>query len=112
MQTENQLKNLEKGAPPFNSKTGSIAGKKGGEKSGEVKRERKKFKELLEIALNMTNETTGECYDVELVKSLINKALSGDVKAFEVIRDTVGEKPIDKVETTIKETPKIIDNID
>ena len=27
----------------------------------------------------------------------MKKALKGDVKAFEVLRDTAGEKPIDKV---------------
>lgn len=32
--------------------------------------------------------------------SMIEKALSGDTKAFEVIRDTVGEKPTEKVETS------------
>ena len=31
--------------------------------------------------------------------ALIEKAMSGDTKAFEVIRDTIGEKPADKVET-------------
>ena len=30
--------------------------------------------------------------------SLIEKAMSGDTKAYEVIRDTVGEKPTDKQE--------------
>jgi ribosomal protein L9 len=30
--------------------------------------------------------------------SIIEKALNGDTKAFEVIRDTIGEKPTDKVE--------------
>lgn len=28
---------------------------------------------------------------------LMQKALNGDVKAFEVLRDTAGEKPVDKV---------------
>ena len=30
--------------------------------------------------------------------ALIEKAMQGDTKAFEVIRDTIGEKPTDKVE--------------
>lgn len=34
--------------------------------------------------------------------ALIQKAMKGDTKAFEVIRDTVGEKPTDKVE--VKDT--------
>jgi phage shock protein A len=34
----------------------------------------------------------------KLSLSLIEKALNGDTKAFEVIRDTIGEKPTEKVE--------------
>lgn len=36
--------------------------------------------------------------------SLIEKALQGDTKAFEVIRDSIGEKPTDKVENTGTQT--------
>lgn len=31
--------------------------------------------------------------------ALVEKAMSGDVRAFEVLRDTIGEKPVDKVVT-------------
>ena len=34
--------------------------------------------------------------------SLIKEALSGDVKAFLAIRDTIGEKPVEEITTTIK----------
>lgn len=34
----------------------------------------------------------------KLSLSLIEKALKGDTKAFEVLRDTIGEKPTDKQE--------------
>ena len=37
----------------------------------------------------------------------IQKALNGDTKAFEVIRDTIGEKPTDKVETSGDQTISI-----
>jgi hypothetical protein len=30
--------------------------------------------------------------------ALIEKAMNGDTKAFEVIRDSIGEKPTDKIE--------------
>lgn len=36
--------------------------------------------------------------------SLIEKALQGDTKAFEVVRDSIGEKPTDKVENTGTQT--------
>ena len=34
----------------------------------------------------------------------LQKALDGDTKAFEVIRDTIGEKPTDKVENSGTQT--------
>lgn len=68
-------------------------GRKGGIASGEAKRRRKSLREQLEILLE--NGNTQESVAVALVE----KAMGGDVKAFEVLRDTVGEKPVDKVET-------------
>jgi hypothetical protein len=68
-------------------------GRKGGIASGEAKRRRKSLREQLEILLE--NGNTQESVAV----ALIEKAMGGDVKAFEVLRDTVGEKPVDKVET-------------
>lgn len=68
-------------------------GRKGGIASGEAKRRRKSLREQLEILLE--NGNTQESVAV----ALIEKAMGGDVKAFEVLRDTIGEKPVDKVET-------------
>lgn len=68
-------------------------GRKGGIASGEAKRRRKSLREQLEILLE--NGNTQESVAV----ALIEKAMGGDVKAFEVLRDTVGEKPVDKVVT-------------
>ena len=36
--------------------------------------------------------------------AIIDKAMKGDTKAFEVIRDTIGEKPTDKQEIKVVET--------
>lgn len=36
--------------------------------------------------------------------SLIEKALQGDTKAFEVVRDSIGEKPTEKVENSGTQT--------
>ena len=33
--------------------------------------------------------------------ALLMKALDGDIKAFEVVRDTIGEKPTDKIEADV-----------
>ena len=69
-------------------------GKKGGIKSGEVRRERKTLKDELLLLL-----ATGNTQN-KVSLALIEKALSGDIKAFEVIRDTIGEKAVEKVENT------------
>lgn len=72
-------------------------------KSGEVRRERKKLKEELLLLLSEND------IQKRLSLALIDKALSGDVRAFETIRDTIGEKPTDKQEITelSGEYPKI-----
>jgi len=64
---------------------------KGGIASGKARRERKTLKEELLILLAEGNTQK------EISLSLIQQALDGNTKAFEVIRDTVGEKPIDKL---------------
>ena len=76
------------------------AGRKGGIASGKSKREKANFKKLCEIALNETYK--GEMTNAEaMVISMITKALEGDTKAFEVIRDTAGQKPVQVVEDKI-----------
>lgn len=94
---------------PFNKRTENeqreIA-KKGGIKSGEVRRNKKTLRNELEIALSLKDET-GEELKMSITKALIKKAISGDVKAYIVIRDTIGEKPTDKQEIQ-KTTPIII----
>ena len=66
-------------------------GRKGGLASGEARRKRKTLKEELLLMLS-----EGETQQ-SVTLALIEKAMSGDTKAFEVIRDTIGERPIDKV---------------
>lgn len=69
-------------------------GKNGGIKSGEIRRERKTLKDELLLLLS-----SGDTQN-KVSLALIEKALSGDTKAFEVIRDTIGEKATEKVENT------------
>ena len=63
---------------------------KGGKASGEARRKKKRFRELFNAVLDQKNET-GERHDMAIVKAMIKKAAIGDVKAFEAIRDTIGE---------------------
>lgn len=74
-------------------------GKRGGIASGKAKRKKKMLRECLEILMErkIGDMTTADAISVALVE----KALSGDTKAFEVIRDTLGQKPIDKVENEV-----------
>lgn len=86
-------------------------GRKGGIKSAETRRERKTFKELLHIALQEKDRNTGEENAVAMVASLINRAKQGDNKAFEIIRDTIGEKPIEKHDISETDRQSIFINI-
>ncbi len=65
---------------------------KGGKASVEARRKRKALREELLLLLEK-----GETQK-KISISLIEQAMKGNVKAFEVIRDTIGEKPNDKLE--------------
>lgn len=92
MANENNLKPIRKGG--LSKEEAKKRGQNGGKKSGESRRKRKALKEQLLLLLKTGNAQK------ELCTALLEKALSGDVKAFEVIRDTIGEKPVDKVAQT------------
>ena len=64
--------------------------RQGGIASGKARRERKTLRE--ELLLLLEKGDTQEKISLAMIK----EALGGNTKAFEVIRDTIGEKPIDK----------------
>ena len=64
---------------------------KGGKRSGESRRKRKALREELLALLSAGNTQKN------ISLALIDQALNGNVKAFETIRDTIGEKPVEKV---------------
>lgn len=74
------------------SKEARENGSKGGKASVEARKKRKKLKEELLLLLKADDTQN------KMSLALIKKALDGDIKAFEVIRDTIGEKPTDKME--------------
>ena len=117
---------LEKGKNAFARMTPEQRaeyGRKGAEKANETKRKRKEMRETLDILLNMPLKK-GKVYSAEEIKSfadlkgknitidqavmvcLVQKALKGDLNAITMVRDTVGEKPTDKME--IKDTTPVI----
>lgn len=68
-------------------------GRNGGIKSGESRREKKLFKEAIEKKL---------CQNLDgMIDSMIEQAKKGNVKAITFLRDTIGEKPINKIEGNI-----------
>lgn len=78
-------------------------GRKGGKASGEARRRKKEIRECLEILLEKEIKTrTGEAMSgAEAISAkLFEKALKGDVRAFEVLRDSAGQKPVEKIEQT------------
>lgn len=99
-------------------------GRKGGVASGETKRRKKAIKETIEVMLDMPLKS-GKYTDVEQIKnfaslkgknitvqeamiiSMLQRAMKGDVKAAEWIRDTAGQKPTDNMNMAV-ELPVII----
>ena len=97
-------------------------GRKGALKAIETKRKRKAMKETLEVLLDMPMKR-GKVYTAEEIKSfadlkgknitidqammicLVQKALKGDLSAIAMVRDTIGEKPAEKVEATVTKDP-------
>ena len=68
--------------------------RKGGLASVEARRKRKTLKE--ELLLMLEDEEVQKSVAV----ALIQEAQNGNVKAFGMLRDTIGEAPVEKIQTT------------
>ena len=97
-------------------------GRKGGIAKREATRRRKEMRETLEILLDMPMKK-GKVYTADEIKcfadlngknitidqammvKLIQKALKGDLSAIAMVRDTVGEKPVEKIEANVTKNP-------
>lgn len=91
---------LPKGHQWETSEEAREAGRKGGKKSGEVRRARKTLREeLLDLLTEDITDKNGRQMQTQkaISASMVKQALTGNTKAYEIIRDTIGEKPIDKV---------------
>lgn len=96
---------------------------KGGIASGKARREKRLIKDNIELLLSLPikNSKTKEQLkqlgidDTEMnnqmamVIAMYQKAIKGDVQAFNTLRDTIGQKPIEKTE--ISKAPIINDDI-
>jgi hypothetical protein len=74
-------------------------GKKGGIASGKARRERRKFREELLLALETIKD--GKTIQERGVEAILEKFMNGDIQAFTTVRDTIGEKPIEKIEADV-----------
>jgi hypothetical protein len=75
--------------------------RKGGIASGKARRERKTFKEAIKLLLETeVKDANGEMKTIQDIglDALANKLMEGDLNTFLAFRDTIGEKPVDKVE--------------
>ena len=109
------IDNLQRLTTEKARKIGSI----GGKKSVEARRQKRTLREQMEMLLSLPvkdESTKGfieslgidpETIDnaTAIVLSMYQEALKGNTKAFELIRDTLGEKPSDKLQ--IEEAPVI-----
>ena len=85
--------------PVKSKKEARERGRKGGLASGEARRKRKTLKE--ELLLMLSDGDIQEKISLALINEAINRNNAGSVtKAFEVIRDTIGERPVEKVQAT------------
>ena len=80
--------------------------RKGGIASGESRRARRTLREELINLLSKDNNNE------KLSIAVLQKALDGDVQAFNTIRDTIGEKPIEKTELDIGNKKIKVDVVD
>jgi hypothetical protein len=68
---------------------------RGGLKSGEARRARRTLREELLALLQQ-----GDIQE-KITLALVKKAENGDIKAYEVLRDTIGEKPIERLDSNV-----------
>ena len=86
-------KNLSKPTP----QQARERGRKGGIASGKSRRDKKTLRQALELLLEIRDERTGRSGMESVALALFDKAISGDVRAIEALRDSIGQKPTDKV---------------
>ena len=93
-------------------------GRAGGKRSGEVRREKKQLRELLEqylaepATVNGVQATRKDLMAVRAVKLVTEHEIGQDItpsefaRAFELIRDTIGERPQTQVEVATADNAK------
>ena len=125
MPTEKQLNNLK----PLNKRTKSEQreiSSKGGKARAKKQKEKKNFQEIAKTILNLAMKS-GDRADLDKISSIAElngknltveegivlkqamKALQGDRFAAEFIRDTAGEKPVEKQDLNVRTIDKSLE---
>lgn len=87
--------------PIRNESEARAMGKKGGVASGKARRRKKDLRQALEELLDRkyTDKNGNKLTGTEAITAkLFEQAMKGNIKAFETIRSTVGQDPVQKVE--------------
>lgn len=97
---------LPKGKPFEPGERAREIGKRGGQKTQEKKKELRTLKE--ELLMLLAEEKPGKdgkpmTVQAGITSSLVAQAVKGNIRAYEIIRDTIGQKPMEQVEVF---TPK------
>lgn len=77
-------------------------GRKGGKASGRARRQKKLLADCLNLLLerNYTNSQGQEMDGADLISvKLFQQAVDGDIRAFQMIRDTIGQQPVQRIES-------------
>jgi hypothetical protein len=96
---------------PITKKTARELGRKGAAVSNAKQKAAKTFREELKALLEMEiANSKGEKVSTRkaISTALIKEAISGNYRAFAEIRDTIGEKPIEQQEVSIKEPRRFV----
>lgn len=104
----------EENLVPLTTEKAREIGALGGKASGEAKRRKKLLRDALELLLEKEYEgKDGEkAQGVELMATIAMKqAIKGDWKAWELVRDTSGQKPVDRM-ITAEVDADVIDEIE
>jgi hypothetical protein len=74
--------------------------KKGGIASGKARAEKRDLRKALELLLEQTftdKKGVTRTGAQAITEKLFSEVMKGNVRAFEVLRDTVGQKPVEKI---------------
>lgn len=96
----------EQNLRPSEYKLSQEEAKKGGIASGEARRRKRDIRLALEALLekDITDKHGNVMSTAEAIAiKQIEKALKGDTRAFEVVRDSAGQKPTDKIDLTVND---------